>query len=202
MLAAGLVTLIVLAFLADDGNEAAAPTTAPLATTTTVPRGFPPAPEQSVCRTLLTTEEAEALVGRPLRHPVIEPTPAQCAWPVEQGTPLDAELFFVVKEREGDDLADALGRDWPEDDFRLEPADGLGEQARFVIRRADPGAGVPEEFVEGLDVFVRDIHLVLGNGGRDIWDGGTEDVKARLRLAMALVLERVEELLGTVPTPP
>ena len=102
ILAGGIAALVVASFLADDdggGSDGATSTTVGVVTTTTGPRGFPPAQEQSVCRTLLTTEEAEALVGRRLRHPVIEPIQGNCAWPVDEGTPLDAELFLVVEER-------------------------------------------------------------------------------------------------------
>lgn len=202
ILAVFLVGLIVLVFVGEDGTDPAEPGAA-LSPTTTVPltttsfRGFPPATDQSVCRTLLTTEEAEVLVGRDLAHEVIEPSPAQCAWPIEEGTPLDAELFLVVKERETIPLRQALRLAWSKEQFRLEPARGLGEEAFYVIRRAESGAGAgTDPFVEGVDVFVGDFHVLLGNGGEDvIWEGTIDEVKARLHLAMTAVLARMDDVL-------
>lgn len=200
LLAAVIGALVAASFAFGNGDEPPSDTTpgtaAPLTTVTSAPPGFPPASERSVCRTLLTTTEAEALVGRPLEEDVIEPRPRQCAWPLEEGTPLDAELFLVVKEREDQDLASVLRHDWEPDRFRLDPVTGLGDDAAYVVRRPDPDDPGTEEFVVGLDVHSGGLHVVLGNGARDIWDGGVDAVKVRLRAAMGRVLERIDEHLG------
>lgn len=198
---AGLIAALVVASFVVGGNggsengTATPGTAAPLPTVTTAPRGFPPAGQESVCRTLLTTPEAEALVGHPLEEEVIEPSDGQCAWPLEQGTPLDAELFLVVKEREDADLSSVLRSDWDPEQFRAEPVADLGDEAAYVIRRSDAGDPGSEEFVVGLDVHTRDLHVVLGNGARDIWAGGDVEVRDRLRGAMTQVLERIETRL-------
>lgn len=201
---AGLIVAVVVASFVvggGDGDDAAntTPGTAsPLPTVTTGPQGFPPAAEQSVCRTLLTTEEAEALVGRPLEEAVIEPQQGQCAWPLEEGNPRDAELFLIVLERPSAPITETLAGMWqPPERFRFEPAGAFGDDARFVVHVPDPAVDVEEAFVVSLHVYTGDLHVILGNGARDIWDGGTEAVTGRLRAAMDRVLERIEDRLGT-----
>ncbi len=209
VLAALIAALVAGSFLTGDGDtgdtgdppEATPSTPPPVATTepgrapTTSPEGLPPAADASVCRTLLTAEEAEALVGRDLEHPVIEPIERQCAWPLEEGTPLDAELFFVLKEQQAPDLLDVLRGTWDTERFRFEAVDGLGDQAFFVIRRADSGAEDVEagtEFVEGLDVYAAGRHVVLGNGGeRPVWEGEPDEIRERLVETMRRVLDRI-----------
>ncbi len=199
----GLIVAVVAAsFLVGgggDGRPADTPpgTAAPIPTATTGPRGFPPAEEQSVCHTLLTTEEAEALVGRPLDEAVIEPEQGQCAWPLEEGNPRDAELFLIVDERPGEPISEVLAGMWqPPERFRFEPAETFGDDARFVLHLPDPTVDVDETFVVSLHVYARDLHVILGNGARDIWDGGIEVVEDRLRTAMDRVLERIEDRLS------
>lgn len=194
---------MVGSFVLEDGGSGGggpAGTRAGPATSTTGARGFPPAAEGSLCE-LLRTAEVREIVGRPVEHPAIEPRPDQCAWPSEEGNPANAELFFVVKPRQSDDLEEVLRADWGTEDFRFEPADGLearggsggtADEARFVVRRAEGG---DREFVEGLDVFFRDRHVLLGNGARDAWEGSTESVKERLSTVMRAVLERLGERL-------
>lgn len=204
MVLTGLIVAIVVGALVadDDGEQEATPgTAAPPATATspTTGRGFPAAGEESVCRTLVTNEEAESLVGRELGHPVIEPQERQCAWPAEEGTPLDAELFFEVLDRESGPLRDALEFLWtPPERFRFEEAGGLGDEAAFVVRVPQPGEE-REAFVAGLHVYTGPWHVVLGNGARDIWEGTIEEVKSRLRETMERVLPRVEQLVSDGP---
>lgn len=210
VLAVLIAALVAGSFLTGDGdtgdtgnnnNVGDTPGDPPGATPTTSPEGLPPAADASVCRTLLTTEEAEALVGRDLEHPVIEPIERQCAWPLEEGTPLDAELFFVLKEQQATDLLDVLRGTWDTERFRFEAVDGLGDQAFFVIRRADSGAEDVEagtEFVEGLDVYAAGRHVVLGNGGeRPVWEGEPDEIRERLVETMRRVLDRIDETTGT-----
>lgn len=174
--------IVVMSFVGDDGERPSAPSTSP----TTEPRGFPPAADESVCRTLITTEEAEALVGRPLEHPVIEPIANNCAWPVTEGTPLDAELFLIVELRGAGDLRTQLDDDFAGIPHRIEAVEGLGDEAALVIRDGPEG-----EFVEGLYVLTRERRIALANGGRPIWSGSDDQITPRLRLAMGQVLQRV-----------
>ena len=199
ILAGGIAALVGASFLADDagdGSDGATATTVGVVTTTTGPRGFPPAQEQSVCRTLLTTEEAEALVGRRLRHPVIEPIQGNCAWPVDEGTPLDAELFLVVEERGDLPLAQQLDLDFAGKPYRSRPTAGLGDEAAYVILTGASPEGGEVEFAEGLYAHARELRIVLASGGRDIWEGGVEAVSERLRTAMSHLLDRVDARLG------
>lgn len=200
---AGLIVVIVVASFVvggdDEGptDDATPGTAAPLPTVTTGPQGFPPAGEQSVCRTLLTTDEAEALVGRPLEEAVIEPQQGQCAWPLEEGNPRDAELFLIVLERPSEPITEALAAMWqPPERFRFESAEAVGDDARFVVHLPDPTVDVDETFVVSLHVYTGNLHVILGNGARDIWDGGIDAVEDRLRVTMDRVLERVEDRLG------
>lgn len=211
-LALVIAGLAVLSFVGGDGGDGngggdsngGAPGTAAPATTaapTTTARGFPPAPADSACR-LLSRAEAEVLVGYELEHDVIEPIPAQCAWPRDTGNPNNAVLFFIVKEPADADLRTVLEATWDQDDFSLEPVPDLGDQAFFVVRQADPELEIPE-FVEGLDVYASGFHLVLGNGGvAPIWEGTGEDIRTRLRDTMTALVARVAAELGEGPGPP
>lgn len=191
LLALGLFlgVLVGLALYSDLGRDGERP--APV--TSTHPGAFAPAGRDSVC-SLLPHSEAEALVGHEIPNPAVEPLRGQCAWPDEPGNVV-GELYFVVKERERQDLGTVLRREWDAARFRIEPVEGLGDEAYFVIRLADRGEATGE-FVTSLDVHVRDLHLVLGNGGRASWEGSQEAIRERLRVAMRRILERVEKRLG------
>jgi hypothetical protein len=168
-----------------------APTTG-RATTTTHPGVFPPAdPDTTVCGAI-SQAEAERLVGHPLPNPPVQPLAGQCAWPDKPGEVV-GDLYFVVKERDPVlDLRGVLERDWEAERFRFEALPGLGDEAWYVVKRADP-AEETREFVEGLEVYgAFDTHLVLGNGGRDSWVGDGPAVRARLAALMERVLERIE----------
>ncbi|MBI2168521.1 MAG: hypothetical protein HYU28_03325 [Actinobacteria bacterium] len=197
-MAAFLVGLIVLSFTGDDsGDQSSAPTTAGLATTTSKPRGFPPAAERSVCRALITAEEVERLVGHAAKHEVIEPQNGQCAWPTDEGNPYQADLFFEVLSRGEGDFESEVSKTFEGGKFRLDAADGLGDEAYFAIRLTDPQVGITSDFVEGLYVDTGEVVIVLASGGRDIWAGTDDDVRARLRSVMVAVLDRVAERTDT-----
>lgn len=198
ILGLALIVLITAAFVTD-GDSGRSGSGPGVATTTTRRVGFPAALDESLCRSLITTREAEALVGRPLAHPVIEPQDGQCAWPSEQGNPLDAELFFEILPRSASDLATELGSIFKDLPHRLDPVDGLGTEAYFVVRLTAPELAIEADFVEGLYVYSADFVVILANGGRHIWEGTDDEVKARLRSAMEMVLDRVQVLLQSPP---
>lgn len=191
-----LVGLVAVSFAGGGDGGGGTPTPGTATPPTTSPRGFPPAGEATVCRTLITTAEAEALVGRALEEAVIEPQPGQCAWPVEEGSPLDAELFFEVLPRGDGDFTAEVAALFEGLRHRLEAAPGIGDDAYFAHRLADPDLGVEEDFVEGLYVATDGVVVVLASGGRDIWAGTDDEVRARLRTALSSVLTRLDERLG------
>lgn len=189
-----VAALVAVAFLGSRGHEAAtAPTVASTTSSTKTP-GYPPAAEHSVCR-LVTRSDAELIAGQPVPLEPIEPAQAQCAWPVEKGTPLDASLFFIVKQREGVDLMATLRQNWDPSKYRFEAVEGLGDQAAFVIAPADDQGPA---FVEGLEVYDGELHLIFGNGGnRSAWEGSQAEVRQHLREAMQHVLTRAHERLAS-----
>lgn len=203
VLGVGLVAIVVASFAADTGGSGR--TQSPgLATTlppTTRLDGFPPAGESSLCRALISTDDAEAIVGRPLRHPVIEPKTGQCAWPAEAGTPLHAELFFEVLPRSERPIEEDLASIFEGLPHRLDAETGLGDAAQFVTRLADAKLDIDEDFVEGLYVYDGEFVVILANGGNDVWIGSDDEVKDRLRTAMTRVLGRLHQLSGA-PTEP
>lgn len=207
ILGVGLVTIVVASFAADNGgsDSTASPglatTLPPALPPTTRIDGFAPAAESSVCRALIPTDDAEAVVGRSLRHPVIEPKTGQCAWPATAGTPLGAELFFEVLPRSERPIEDELASIFEGLPHRLDAEAGLGDAAYFVTRLADERVEVEEDFVEGLYVYDGDFVVIIANGGNDVWSGSDDEVKDRLRTAMTSVLGRLNQL-SPPPTEP
>lgn len=191
LLGAGLVTLVALTFYADSGDDRPGP--AP--TTPTTEPGFPPAGAESLCREVVTTGEVGALVGRPLVLPVIEPIPGNCAWPSERGDPRDADAYLVVEDRGERSLAEQIEHDFRDIAHRVEPVPGVGDEAFFVLRFADVEGREGDEFVEGIHVHAGPRHVVLANGGRDVWPGPVEAVKAQLAELIDPVLARLTRRL-------
>ena len=192
LLGTGLAALVALGLYADR-NDSTRPS--PVPTTSLPPTsepGFPPAPEGSPCRDLVSTAEAERLVGASLEFPVIEPIAGNCAWPTERGNPRDAALFLILEARQEGALADHLERDFAGITHRLEPAPGVGDEALFVLRHADVEGRTGDEFVEGLHVYAGAWRVVLANGGRDIWPGSDDAVRERLAALLARVVARLE----------
>jgi len=76
----------------------------------------------------------------------------------------------------------------------VEPLDDLGDAA-VVVHRHVGVDGSGEEFAEGVYVRTGDLVVTLANGGRAIWGPDDDAVVARLRLAMSLILERIDQRL-------